>query len=134
MFLEIPQNSEEKTFAKAFFLIKLQLCKSLFIKIETLAQLFPSEFCKIFKNIFFAEHLWIASESVRSVGRSSAYFDQVKFWKVSLWYWGIMLKSYYLQKQPPEAFCKKRCFSKFRKIHRKTPVPETLFVYTDFLK
>ena len=31
------------------------------------------------------------------------------------------------QKQPPEVFCKKRCSQKFRKIHRKTPVPETLF-------
>ena len=31
------------------------------------------------------------------------------------------------QKQPPEVFCKKRCSLKFRKIHRKTPVPESLF-------
>ena len=31
------------------------------------------------------------------------------------------------QKQPPEVFYKKRCSYKFRKIHRKTPVPESLF-------
>ena len=31
------------------------------------------------------------------------------------------------QKQPPEVFCKKRCSQKFRKIHRKAPVPESLF-------
>ena len=31
-----------------------------------------------------------------------------------------------VQKQPPEAFCKKMCSRKFHKIHRKTPVPETL--------
>ena len=31
------------------------------------------------------------------------------------------------QQQPPEVFCKKRCLYKFRKIHRKTPVPESLF-------
>ena len=31
------------------------------------------------------------------------------------------------QKQPPEVFCKKRCSYKFYKIHRKTPVPESLF-------
>ena len=31
-----------------------------------------------------------------------------------------------VQKQPPEAFCKKMCSWKFHKIHRKTPVPETL--------
>ena len=31
------------------------------------------------------------------------------------------------QKQPPEVFCKKRCSEKFRKIHRKATVPESLF-------
>ena len=30
-----------------------------------------------------------------------------------------------VQKQPPEAFCKKMCSWKFHKIHRKTPVPES---------
>ena len=30
-----------------------------------------------------------------------------------------------VQKQPPEAFCKKMCSWKFHKIHRKTAVPET---------
>ena len=33
----------------------------------------------------------------------------------------------YHQKQPPEMFCKKRCSWKFRKIHRKTHLPESLF-------
>ena len=32
-----------------------------------------------------------------------------------------------VQKQPPEVFCKKISFEKVRKIHRKTPVPESLF-------
>ena len=31
-----------------------------------------------------------------------------------------------VQKQPPETFHKKMCSWKFHKIHRKTPVPETL--------
>ena len=43
-----------------------------------------------------------------------------------------------VQKQPPEAFCKKMCSWKFHKIHRKTPVPETFFnkltVYYTFSK
>ena len=34
------------------------------------------------------------------------------------------LSNIYYQKQPPEVFYKKRCLQKFRKIHRKTPVPE----------
>ena len=29
-----------------------------------------------------------------------------------------------VEKQPLEVFCKKMCFWKFHKIHRKTPVPE----------
>ena len=32
-----------------------------------------------------------------------------------------------VQKQPPGVFCKKMCCQKFRTIHRKTPVQETLF-------
>ena len=31
------------------------------------------------------------------------------------------------QKQPSELFCKKRCSYKFHKLHRKTPVPGSLF-------
>ena len=30
-------------------------------------------------------------------------------------------------KQPSEAFFKKRCYGKFRRIHKKTSVPESLF-------
>ena len=32
-----------------------------------------------------------------------------------------------LQKQPHEVFCKKKCSQEFCKIHKKTPVPESLF-------
>ena len=32
-----------------------------------------------------------------------------------------------IYKQPPEVFFKKKCSYKFHKIHRKTPVPESLF-------
>ena len=38
------------------------------------------------------------------------------------------------QKQSPEVFCKKRCIYKFRKIHRKTPVPQACnFIKKDTL-
>ena len=40
-------------------------------------------------------------------------------------------KSNYKQKQPPEVFCKKKCSYKFRKIHRKTPLPGRLVLYKD---
>ena len=32
-----------------------------FIKKETVAQMFSCEFCEIFKNIFFAEKIWVAA-------------------------------------------------------------------------
>ena len=46
LFLEISQNSQENTCARASFLIKL-------IKKEILAQVFSCEFCEISKNTFF---------------------------------------------------------------------------------
>ena len=39
----------------------------------------------------------------------------------------ITNNSIYAQKQPPEVFYKKRCSKEFHKIHRKTPVPGSLF-------
>ena len=50
MFLEISQNSQENTWARVSFLIKLQTCN--FIKKETLAQVFSCEFGEITKNTF----------------------------------------------------------------------------------
>ena len=43
-----------------------RLCQSLFhannfINKKTLAQLFSCEFCEIFKNTFFTEHLWMTA-------------------------------------------------------------------------
>ena len=49
VFLKISQSSQENICARVSFLIK----KRLFIKKETLAQMFYCEFCEIFKNIFF---------------------------------------------------------------------------------
>ena len=60
VFLKISQNPQENTFARVSFLTKLQeVCN--FIKKETLAQVFFSEFCEIFKNIFFIEHLLVTA-------------------------------------------------------------------------
>ena len=50
VFLEVSQNLQENTRARASFLIKLQACN--FIKKETLARVFSSEHCEISKNIF----------------------------------------------------------------------------------
>ena len=53
VFLEISQNSQENTCARASFLIKLQSWACNFIKDEALAQVFSYEFCEISKNTFF---------------------------------------------------------------------------------
>ena len=37
-----------------------------FIKKETLAQVFSFEFCEIFRNIFFTEHLWATASASHS--------------------------------------------------------------------
>ena len=50
VFLEISQNSLEKTCARASFLIKLQAQACNFIKKQTLAQIFSSEFCETSKT------------------------------------------------------------------------------------
>ena len=50
--LEISQNSQENICARLSFLIKLQVSAFNFIRKETLAQVFFSEFCNISKNPF----------------------------------------------------------------------------------
>ena len=55
--LEILQNSQESTCAGVYFLLKLQASACNSIKKQTLAQVFSCEFCEIFKNTFFTEHL-----------------------------------------------------------------------------
>ena len=64
MFLKISQYSKENTCATVSFLIKRQSCN--FIKKETLAQLFSCEFCEVFKNTVFQEHLWTTASIVRN--------------------------------------------------------------------
>ena len=54
VFLEILQNSQENTCVRASVLIKLQALDLNFIEKETLAQVFPCEFCEISKNTFFS--------------------------------------------------------------------------------
>ena len=66
MSLEVLQNSQESTFARVSFLIKLQSEACNFIKKETQAQVFSCEFCQISKNTFsYRMPLVAASNNVR---------------------------------------------------------------------
>ena len=51
------QNSQENTCAKISLLKSCRFQDCNFIKKEPLAQVFSCEFCEMFKNIFFTEHL-----------------------------------------------------------------------------
>ena len=57
------QNSQENTFARVSFLIKLQAQVCNFIKKETLEQVFSCEFCEISKHTFFTEHFWATASA-----------------------------------------------------------------------
>ena len=61
VFLNILRNSQQNVCARVSFLIKLQAKTCNFIKKETLEHVFYCEFWDIFKNTFFAEHLWITA-------------------------------------------------------------------------
>ena len=61
LFLKISQNSQKNTSARVSFLIKLQASELQLYKKETLALVFSWEFCEIFKNTFFTEHLRTAA-------------------------------------------------------------------------
>ena len=50
LLLRISQNAKKNTYTRVSFLIKLQAEAYNYIKKETLAQVFSSEFCKILKN------------------------------------------------------------------------------------
>ena len=66
-----------------------------FIKKETLAQVFSCEFCKIFEETFFTEHLWTTSSENK---RQNFYFDydllkvflNVFSWRNLLVPWNVM--------------------------------------------
>ena len=57
LFLKISYKLQENTCVRISFLIKLQAETCIFIKKETVTQVFSCEFCEIFKNIFSIEHL-----------------------------------------------------------------------------
>ena len=58
--LQILQNSQENTSTKGLFFNKVTGLGCNFVKKETLAQMFPCEFCKICKYTFLMEHLqWL---------------------------------------------------------------------------
>ena len=65
--LLIKSISQENTYARVFFLIKLQVSACNFAKKETLAQMFPCEFYKFSKNTFSYRTPPVAASVYRSL-------------------------------------------------------------------
>ena len=73
LFLEISQNSQENTCARASFFIK----SFFFIKKETLAEVFSCEFYGISEKTFFTEHLWTTVSVIKNnILRSGENFPE----------------------------------------------------------
>ena len=54
------------------------LCQRLFIKKESLAQVFSCQFCKIYKSTFFTEHLrTTAVRNTMPIFKGAGMFDEV---------------------------------------------------------
>ena len=58
VFLKISQNLQENTYAKV---------SGLSLKKGTLAQVFPYQFCEIFIDTFFTEHLWATNSGYNAI-------------------------------------------------------------------
>ena len=56
--------------------LKLQTSARNFVKKETLTQEFSCEFCQIFENTFFTEHLWTTDK----ISVLSSWFNRVSSW------------------------------------------------------
>ena len=54
VFLKISQKSQKHSCARVFFLIKMQ---AWVLKKKSLVWVFSCEYCEIFKNTYFEEHL-----------------------------------------------------------------------------
>ena len=68
LFLEIVQNSQENTCARASFLINLQARSANLLKKRLWHRYFLVTFAKfllqIFKNTFLTEHLWTTASEI----------------------------------------------------------------------
>ena len=82
VFLKIVQYSRENTCARVSFLLKLRIsdfCN--LIKKETLTHGFSCEFFKMFKNIYFPDHLLMTASILNQL--LALYFPIIYSWQLS---------------------------------------------------
>ena len=106
---------------------------------EALAQVFSCKFCKIRKNIFFAEHHRTTASDYSSISISEGRIGKRN---CKLWYknysiytnlcrqWKLLKSAVQVNEHVSEAVVRRlqiRCSYKFRKLYRKASVMESLF-------
>ena len=90
------------------------------IETPAMKELKPLKLQLISKILIIFQTLWTRCSNLIIFSKSQSVANIE--WRNLLWNSSI----YIIQKQSPEVFCKK-CYSKFWKIHRRTPVQQTLF-------
>ena len=92
---------------------------------------------QIIQKVDESIHMILTSDFDKSTSQKRTPILKIFVCTSILKYFWVFIKQKYLTcisqkhkqflKQPTEVLCKKRSSEKFRKLHRKTPVPESLF-------
>ena len=137
VFLKISKNSQENTCTRVSFLIKLQSSACNFIKQESRTQVFSCEIWETFKKTFLCrtpvviafqyclpiKALWVLSTHKLFYSRNRfSHIFKIYRKRLVARKWVDAYSAAVFQRCSVEIF-----FKKFRKIHKKTPVPESLF-------
>ena len=80
-FRDFTRGSHLKCSIKKGVLENFPIFSCNFVKKETLAPGFSCEFCKIFKNILFTEHLWLTASILQQL--VALYFAITYSWQLS---------------------------------------------------
>ena len=67
-----------KHLLRSFFLIKLQVWSPVIVLRETPIQVFPCEYCKIFRNTYFEEHLRTTASAFPSKSMIRGFNTKIK--------------------------------------------------------
>ena len=74
VFLKTSQNSQKNTCGTVSYLIISQASTCSSFKKETLVQVFSCEFCEIFKNTLFTEHIGATTSAIRKYSNKTIVF------------------------------------------------------------
>ena len=115
MFIEISQNSQENTYVRVSFLIKLQARPATLLK-KTLTQVFSCKFCEFSENNFFTEHLCTTASNIFISNSTNATcnlrFLQILVFKNTQLVLQLIFRATELRQRPKTHFSVTHKFSK----------------------